>query len=91
VAYNRFSANYFCKEKNKTIITFPIKQLDMAPYCDLKKNQKTDSNGKQQQEEKPPSTMYDLIANVKHNNGITATEGYFNVHIWHKVSCFDSI
>jgi U4/U6.U5 tri-snRNP-associated protein 2 len=74
IAINRFSANLFMKEKNRTIITFPMKGLDMAPYCSLSK------------ENINQCTKYNLIGNVKHNNGIVATEGYFNGHFLHKAS-----
>jgi U4/U6.U5 tri-snRNP-associated protein 2 len=72
IVINRFTENFLVKEKNRTIITFPLKQLDMAPYLKNPAAHKC--------------TKYNLIANIKHNDGITATEGYLNVHILHKAS-----
>lgn len=70
-AINRFTSNFFITEKNRTIVTFPMKGLDMLPYTNL-----------------PPDTTqctkYNLIANIRHNEGETAKEGYFNVHILQK-------
>jgi len=71
IAINRFTSNLWTKEKNRTIITFPMKGLDMGPYTNLNSEQ---------------CTKYNLIANIRHNDGIIATEGYFNAHILNKAS-----
>jgi len=52
----RFSKNKFVSERNPTIVTFPVKSLDMSPYVE--------PNPK----EYPPGepVYYDLVANVVH-------------------------
>jgi len=45
----------------------------MAPYVNLQSNSNL-------------CTKYNLIANVRHNNGIVVTEGFFNAHVLHKAS-----
>jgi len=47
----RFTNNLWYTEKNPTIVNFPMKSLDMSPYCDNTQE----------------GTMYNLIANIRHN------------------------
>lgn len=70
-AINRFTSNFFITEKNRTIVTFPIKGLDMLPYTNLPADT-------------TECTKYNLIANIRHNEGETAKEGFFNVHVLQK-------
>jgi U4/U6.U5 tri-snRNP-associated protein 2 len=46
----RFQKNNFTVEKNPTIVTFPLKDLNLAPYC----------------EGNVGETRYDLLANIIH-------------------------
>jgi len=48
----RFTYNYWDTEKNPTIVTFPLKHLDLAPYVTPVEGQ---------------ATTYNLIANIRHN------------------------
>lgn len=52
----RFSKNKFVQERNPTIVTFPARSLDMAPYVE--------PNPKLHQLGEP--IWYDLVANVTH-------------------------
>ena len=52
----RFSANKFVPERNPTIVTFPVRSLDMAPY--IEPNPAVHSIGE--------PIWYDLVANVTH-------------------------
>jgi len=68
----RFTHNLWYQEKNQTIVTFPLKHLDLAPYLE-QSDDKTKS---------PVTTSYNLIANIRHNG--TPTEFNFNCHILQK-------
>ena len=48
----RFSKNSFFTEKNPTIVSFPIKTLDLGEYVDKKEGE---------------SYVYDLVGNVIHD------------------------
>ncbi|KAI4159043.1 MAG: hypothetical protein LQ342_006944 [Letrouitia transgressa] len=52
----RFSKNKFVSERNPTIVTFPVRSLDMSPYVEPNPNMH------------PPGEpiWYDLVANVTH-------------------------
>ena len=52
----RFSANKFVPERNPTIVTFPVRSLDMAPY--IEPNPSVHPIGE--------PIWYDLVANVTH-------------------------
>ena len=52
----RFSKNKFVSERNPTIVTFPIRSLDMSPY--VQPDPKIHSQGE--------PIWYDLVANVTH-------------------------
>ncbi|KAJ2996144.1 hypothetical protein HDV02_006780 [Globomyces sp. JEL0801] len=65
----RFSKNNFAEEKNSTIINYPIKNLDMAPYLS-----KTNSD---------LSTKYDLLANIIYEGNEKKSEGCYKVHLVH--------
>jgi U4/U6.U5 tri-snRNP-associated protein 2 len=57
----RFSKNSFFTEKNPTIVSFPIKSLDLSEYVE--------------KGEKEESYVYDLIGNVIHD-GKAGTGSY---------------
>ena len=52
----RFSRNKFVSERNPTIVTFPVRSLDMAPY--VEPNPKAYPPGE--------PIWYDLVANITH-------------------------
>ncbi|KAF2710558.1 cysteine proteinase [Pleomassaria siparia CBS 279.74] len=52
----RFSKNKFVSERNPTIVTFPVRSLDMAPY--VEPNPKVYPPGE--------PIWYDLVANITH-------------------------
>jgi U4/U6.U5 tri-snRNP-associated protein 2 len=65
--YKRFKMNYWFEEKNKTIVNFPIKSLDLRDFCELSPSD-APSRG----------TKYDLLGNLCHDG--TSRElgnGYF--------------
>ncbi|KAJ3334342.1 hypothetical protein HDU76_000035 [Blyttiomyces sp. JEL0837] len=66
----RFTKNRFVKEKNPTIVNFPIKNLDMRDYVD---NLPADS----------PS-RYDLVANICHEGKPGAGNGSYRCHVHSK-------
>ena len=55
----RFTSNNFVEEKNPTIVTFPLRGVDMQDCVDKSPNAATDPNF---------TTMYDLVANVTHES-----------------------
>lgn len=68
----RFTKNYFIKEKNPTIVNFPIKNIDfgdlLAPeHRVLHRN-----------------TTYDLMANIVHDGEPEHGKGTYRVHVLHK-------
>lgn len=68
----RFTKNYFIKEKNPTIVNFPIKNIDfgdlLAPeHRVLHRN-----------------TTYDLMANIVHDGEPERGKGTYRVHVLHK-------
>ncbi|KAF8819927.1 putative ubiquitin specific protease 39 isoform 2 [Cardiosporidium cionae] len=66
---NRFSKNNFFVEKNPTIVTFPIKNLDLRDYIH------PDAH------ELNPVTRYNLVANVCHQG--QPRNGIYKVHLLH--------
>jgi len=70
--HNRFSRNEFYVEKNPTIVTFPLKNLDLRTYLH------PDSHGDH------PMTRYSLVASITHTG--KPEEGEFKVHIFHEVT-----
>ncbi|KAK1443627.1 ubiquitin carboxyl-terminal hydrolase like protein [Babesia gibsoni] len=66
----RFTRNNFFLEKNPTIISFPMKNLDLADYLDERAAK--DDNG---------STRYDLVCNVCHQGSPTA--GSYKIYTHH--------
>ncbi|KAF9907370.1 hypothetical protein EC991_011019 [Linnemannia zychae] len=69
----RFSKNSFVKEKNPTIVTFPIKNLSMAEFV------------ADPEKEKVLGLQYDLLANITHEGdpSIPNTTSY-KVHLQHR-------
>ncbi|KAK2195623.1 bifunctional Peptidase C19 [Babesia duncani] len=67
----RFAKNNFFLEKNGTIVPFPMKNLDLAPYLD-----ETSPHLK-----RGVCTKYDLVANICHHG--TPTGGSFKIHVLH--------
>lgn len=65
IHYKRFSISNNVKEKNFTIVNFPVKNLDLIDYCKLDLNLKR--------------TKYDLIGNVCHEGSIE--NGSYKIHI----------
>ncbi|XP_019635305.1 PREDICTED: U4/U6.U5 tri-snRNP-associated protein 2-like isoform X1 [Branchiostoma belcheri] len=72
----RFTKNNFYVEKNPTIVTFPVKNIDLREY--LSKDPEI--------QKKHPNTTYDLIANIVHDGLPGAGKGTYRVHIYHKGS-----
>eukprot|EP00668_Euglena_longa_P029213 GGOE01036557.1.p1 GENE.GGOE01036557.1~~GGOE01036557.1.p1 ORF type:complete len:511 (+),score=105.41 GGOE01036557.1:70-1533(+) len=72
--YKRFKMNYWFEEKNKTIINFPVKSLDMREFCEpdavsCVKN-----------------TKYDLLGNLCHDGSSRELgNGYFT-HVYLKTT-----
>ncbi|KAL7068994.1 ubiquitin carboxyl-terminal hydrolase family protein [Cryptosporidium serpentis] len=69
IHFKRFSIESFGLEKNPTIISFPIKNLDLLPYLhpdNLHAN---------------PNTKYDLIANIAHKGDTKS--GVFTIQMYH--------
>lgn len=70
----RFNKNMFFKEKNPTVVNFPVKGVDMAEYL-VSDPAIQDAH---------PHTQYDLIANICHEGEPGKGAGNFKVHILHK-------
>eukprot|EP01069_Polyplicarium_translucidae_P001929 Polyplicarium_translucidae@DN1860_c0_g1_i1.p1 len=68
----RFSKNNFFVEKNPTIVTFPVKHLDMKDY--LHPDAAADN----------PVARYNLVANVFHVG--KAHAGQYKMHLFHQPS-----
>ncbi|KAL8953643.1 MAG: hypothetical protein Q9222_000480 [Ikaeria aurantiellina] len=71
----RFSKNKFVSERNPTIVTFPVRSLDMAPY--VEPNPALHSPGE--------PIWYDLVANVTHEAVRTrddSVEGEAERKVW---------
>uniref|UniRef100_A0A6B2L3F3 USP domain-containing protein n=1 Tax=Arcella intermedia TaxID=1963864 RepID=A0A6B2L3F3_9EUKA len=64
----RFTNNLWYTEKNTTIVNFPMKSLDMSPYCDNPQEQ--------------GGCIYNLIANIRHNG--TVENFWYNLHVLQK-------
>ncbi|TPX32034.1 hypothetical protein SmJEL517_g04779 [Synchytrium microbalum] len=63
----RFTKNNFTEEKNPTIVSFPIKGVDMKEYVEG-----PDALGE---------TRYDLIANICHEGGAKLGQGSYKVQV----------
>ncbi|KAI4133474.1 MAG: hypothetical protein LQ338_000210 [Usnochroma carphineum] len=71
----RFSKNKFVSERNPTIVTFPVRSLDMSPY--VEPNPAVHSPGE--------PIWYDLVANVTHEAVRTrddSVEGEAERKVW---------
>ncbi|MCJ1435958.1 hypothetical protein MMC27_005334 [Xylographa pallens] len=71
----RFSKNKFVSERNPTIVTFPVRSLDMSPY--VEPNPSLHSPGE--------PIWYDLVANVTHEAVRTrddSVEGEAEKKVW---------
>nr|CAJ20366.1 ubiquitin carboxyl-terminal hydrolase, putative [Toxoplasma gondii RH] len=66
----RFSKNNFYVEKNPTIVTFPVKHLDLREY--VHEDAPADLN---------PVAKYDLVANICHQG--KPHDGQYKVHVLH--------
>ncbi len=71
----RFSVNKFVSERNPTIVTFPVRSLDMSPYVEPNPSKY------------PPGepVWYDLVANVTHEAVRTrddSVEGEAERKVW---------
>ncbi|PFH31607.1 putative ubiquitin specific protease 39 isoform 2 [Besnoitia besnoiti] len=66
----RFSKNNFYVEKNPTIVTFPVKHLDLRDY--VHEDAPLELN---------PVTKYDLVANICHQG--KPHDGQYKVHVLH--------
>ena len=68
----RFTKNTFFKEKNPTIVNFPVKDLDLTDLLPP------------EEREKQPKPVYDLIANIVHEG--EPDKGSYRVHILHRAT-----
>ncbi|KAK3089752.1 hypothetical protein FSP39_006198 [Pinctada imbricata] len=68
----RFTKNYFIKEKNNTIVNFPIKNIDFGDLLPP------------EERVKHKCTTYDLMANVVHDGLPERGKGTYRCHVLHK-------
>ncbi|XP_071952068.1 ubiquitin carboxyl-terminal hydrolase 39-like isoform X1 [Antedon mediterranea] len=68
----RFNKNTFFVEKNRTIVNFPVKNIDLKEYLSADPAVRNAH----------PHTSYDLIANIVHDG--EPNKGTYRVHILHK-------
>ncbi|XP_064604275.1 ubiquitin carboxyl-terminal hydrolase 39-like [Liolophura sinensis] len=68
----RFNKNYFVLEKNRTIVNFPVKNVDFGDLLSPEIRAKH------------RFTTYDLISNIVHEGEPGAGQGSYKVHILHK-------
>lgn len=68
----RFTKNYFIQEKNRTIVNFPIKNIDFGDLLapEIRAQHK--------------HTTYDLMANIVHDGEPKSGKGTYRVHVIHK-------
>ncbi|RUO96536.1 cysteine proteinase [Jimgerdemannia flammicorona] len=64
----RFTKNNWAKEKNPTIVNFPIKNIDMADFVESPEAEKL-------------GTHYDLLANICHEGKPGPGNGSYKVHV----------
>ncbi|ORY92339.1 hypothetical protein BCR43DRAFT_463525 [Syncephalastrum racemosum] len=64
----RFNKNNWTFEKNPTIVTFPIKDIDMRHFTTSEEAERV-------------NTHYDLLANICHEGKPEAGEGTYKVHV----------
>eukprot|EP00536_Pseudo-nitzschia_multiseries_P006368 jgi/Psemu1/255329/estExt_Genewise1Plus.C_1340031 len=84
----RFKTNNYSREKNPTIVAFPVKNLDLGSYTFPKKGKEIPPN---EEDVRAMSSLpdlladkYDLVANITHNS--PADDGSYKCHIEHKSS-----
>lgn len=70
LCYKRFANNTFFKEKNPTIVNFPINDLDLTDLLDPTVR------------ETSPKPIYDLVANIVHQG--EPDKGSYKIHILHR-------
>lgn len=63
IHFKRFTRSDFSTDKNPTIVNFPIRGLDMAPFLD-----QDDDDDDTERSGALESTVYDLVANVTHES-----------------------
>eukprot|EP00466_Bigelowiella_natans_P020560 jgi/Bigna1/38181/e_gw1.24.16.1 len=73
IHYKRFTSNNWFKEKNPTLVNFPLYNLDMSPYVAFPERPSEDDM---------KSKRYDLIANICHVG--TAKDGTYKAHVMHR-------
>ncbi|OEU13016.1 cysteine proteinase [Fragilariopsis cylindrus CCMP1102] len=82
----RFKTNNYSREKNPTIVAFPVKNLDLSSYTfpkDGKQSPPTET--KVRAMNSLPDLLadkYDLVANITHN--LPADDGSYKCHVCHK-------
>lgn len=76
----RFTKNTFFKEKNPTIVNFPIRDVDMSDLLLLQPDD-VDTSDKRH-----PKPVYDLISNIIHEGNPDAGKGTYRLHILHRGS-----
>jgi U4/U6.U5 tri-snRNP-associated protein 2 len=74
ICIRRFTKNTFFTEKNSTIVNFPVKNIDMRDYLQLKADSSEHSAG----------YRYDLVANIVHDGLPGAGKGTYRCHVLHK-------
>lgn len=86
IHYKRFTSNNFIEEKNKTIITFPIKNLDMKDflYNDNGTEKLFDDNNSEDRNLNI-ETKYNLLANIIHE-GSSPSGGNYKIQIEDKAN-----
>jgi U4/U6.U5 tri-snRNP-associated protein 2 len=85
----RFTKNNFFKEKNPTIITFPVKNLELSDHIPVPKQKKKKKNNNKnstvvdqnQEEGEFHSTKYDLVATGIHEG--KPGEGSYSCMLYH--------
>lgn len=77
VCYSRFTRNNFFVEKNRTIVNFPMRGLDVGEYV-VPEARAWPANR--------CSTRYNLIANICHDGEPGAGHGTYRVHVPHKAT-----
>ncbi|GIX63198.1 ubiquitin specific protease 39 isoform 2, putative [Babesia caballi] len=70
VNIKRFTRNNFFLEKNPTIVSFPMKNLDLAPCMDERSPERDGQDAR-----------YDLVCNICHQGSPSA--GSYKVHVLH--------
>ncbi|XP_071830110.1 ubiquitin carboxyl-terminal hydrolase 39-like [Apostichopus japonicus] len=76
ICIKRFTKNTFFVEKNRTIVNFPVKNID---FKDMLSSDPAVIA-------KHPHTTYDLMANVVHDGEPGSGKGTYRVHVLHQAS-----